>query len=181
MDYFWNAIKARAAGLDGLSGVARFGLVTSFDPVSYAARVLIQPENILSGWLPVVSNWVGAGWGVCAPLSPGSQVLVISQEGDSEQGVIIGSVWSTVELPPGAPVGELWLVHQSGSYIKMHNDGSLALQAATVNIYGNLVVSGDVSDRGGTHGTLNGLRSVYDMHTHSDPQGGVTSQPLEVL
>lgn len=41
MDQFWNMVKASAAGLDGQGGVARFGLVSSFDPSAYAARVLI--------------------------------------------------------------------------------------------------------------------------------------------
>ena len=121
MDQFWNMVKAQAGGLDGLAGVARFGLVSSFDPDAYAAKVLIQPENVLSGWLPIVSAWVGAGWGLAAPLMPGAQVLVIAQEGDAEHGVIIGAVWSTVDRPLAAPAGELWLQHQSGSFLKLHN------------------------------------------------------------
>jgi phage baseplate assembly protein gpV len=179
MDQFWNLVKSHAAGLDGLAGVARFGLVSSFDPSAYAARVMIQPENVLSGWLPVLSSWVGAGWGMAAPLNPGAQVLVLAQEGDAEQGVIIGAVWSAVDTPLPAPAGELWLQHQSGSFVKLHNDGSIALQATVVNVSGNLVVSGDISDQGGAHGTLVALRSAYDAHTHADPQGGSTGLPSE--
>jgi phage baseplate assembly protein gpV len=177
MDQFWNMIKAQAGVLDGLSGVARFGLVSSFDPSSYAARVLIQPENVLSGWLPIVSSWVGAGWGFAAPLVPGAQVLVIAQEGDAEHGVIIGAVWSVVDAPLAAPAGEGWLVHRSGSFLKLHNDGTIAMQAPVVNINGNLVVSGDISDRAGAHGTLTGFRQAYDAHDHDVPGGGVTGAP----
>jgi phage baseplate assembly protein gpV len=174
MDQFWNMVKAQAGGLDGLGGVARFGLVSSFDPAAYAARVLIQPENVLSGWLPILSTWVGAGWGLAAPLTPGAQVLVIAQEGDAEQGVIIGAVWSAVDTPLGAPAGELWLKHQSGSFLKLHNDGTIALQAGVVNVTGNLVVTGDISDQNGQHGTVAALRNAHDTHVHADPQGGVT-------
>jgi phage baseplate assembly protein gpV len=181
MDQFWNMVKAHAGGLDGLTGVARFGLVSSFDPATYSAKVLIQPENVLSGWLPIVSAWVGAGWGFAAPLLPGAQVLVIAQEGDAEQGVIIGSVWSSVDQPLTAPAGEIWLQHQSGSFVKMLNDGTISLKASTVNITGNLVVSGDVSDQHGAHGTLAALRNVYDQHTHADPQGGVSGPPSGTL
>jgi len=181
MDQLWNTVKARAAGLDGMTGMARFGLVSSFDPNAYAARVLMQPENVLSGWLPVLSLWVGSGWGLCAPLVPGAQVMVIAQEGDAEQGVVIGAVWSAVDLPPATPAGEFWLLHQSGSFLKLHNDGSIALQAPVVNVAGNLVVSGDISDHAGAHGTVNNLRNVYDSHTHSVPQGGLTTQPLETV
>ena len=177
MDRFWNMVKAQAGGLDGLTGVARFGLVSSFDPVAYAARVLIQPENVLSGWLPVLSNWVGAGWGLASPLVPGAQVLVIAQEGDSEQGVIIGAVWSAVDTPLAAPVGELWLQHQTGSFVKLKNNGTIVLQASEVNIVGNLVVTGDIADQNQAHGTVANLRSAYDTHNHPDPQGGNTGLP----
>jgi phage baseplate assembly protein gpV len=162
MDLFSNVSKSHAAGLDGLGGVARFGLVSSFDPNAYAARVMLQPENVLSGWLPIVSAWVGAGWGLAAPLTPGDQVLVVAQEGSAEHGVILGAVWSVVDAPLPAPAGELWLRHQT---------------ATTVNITGNLVVSGNISDQGGAHGTLAALRSAHDNHTHADPQGGETGLP----
>jgi phage baseplate assembly protein gpV len=181
MDRFWNEVKARAGGLDGMAGVARFGLVASFDPASYAAKVLIQPENILSGWLPIISAWVGAGWGFAAPLTPGDQVLVMAQEGDAEQGVIVGCVWSAVDQPMATPSGELWLRHQTGSFLKLHNDGTIALQAPVVNIAGNLVVSGDISDQAGAHGTLAALRNAHDTHAHEDPQGGITGLPTVTL
>ncbi len=177
MDRFWNAVKARAGGLDGMAGVARFGLVSSFDPAGYAARVLLQPENVLSGWLPILSAWVGNGWGLAAPLTPGDQVLVVAQEADAEHGVIMGCVWSAVDKSPGAPGGELWLQHQTGSFVKLHNDGTIAMQASTVNITGNLVVSGNISDQNGARGTLAALRQAYDEHVHADPQGGATGLP----
>ncbi len=163
--------------MDGLAGVARFGLVSSFDPNTYAARVLIQPENILSGWLPVLSAWVGNGWGLAAPLSPGDQVLVLSQEAESEHGVIAGSVWSAVDRPLPAPSGELWLQHQSGSFLKLHNDGTIAMQATQVTITGNLIVSGDIADQNATHGTVAKLRNAHDSHTHPEAQGGNTGTP----
>ncbi|MDD2878005.1 MAG: phage baseplate assembly protein V [Acidiphilium sp.] len=181
MDAFWNAVKVRAAALDGMSGQARFGVVASFDPTAYAARVTMQPENLLSGWLPVLSGWIGAGWGMAAPLSPGDQVMVLGQEGDAEQAVVIGRVWSNAEPTPGAPVGEFWLVHQTGSFIKLKNDGTIALQASTVSIEGNLMVSGGISDLGGQHGSVDTLRQAYDGHVHPDPQGGQTGTPSAVV
>ena len=181
MDRFWNAVKGRAGGLDGLAGVARFGLVSSYDPANYAARVMLQPENILSGWLPILSSWVGAGWGLAAPLTPGDQVLVLMQEADSEHGVIAGCVWSAVDKPLLAPSGELWVQHQSGSFLKLHNDGTISMQAPTVLISGNLMVSGDIADQNGIHGSLASLRNGYDAHTHPDAQGGNTGLTSEVI
>ena len=68
MDRFLNIVKAHAAALDRAQGQPRFGLVASVDPQRYAVRVSLQPEGVLSGWLPVLSQWVGAGWGIaCLP------------------------------------------------------------------------------------------------------------------
>lgn len=180
MDQLWNMIKAGAGGLDGLAGTLRFGLVSSFDPATYSAKVMIQPENVLSGWLPVMACWVGNGWGLAAPLPPGTQVVILAQEGDAEQGVIAGAVWSAVDKPLAAPAGELWLQHQSGSFVKLLNDGTIQLSAPTVHVQGNLVVSGDVSDQSGAHGTLAALRNAYDQHVHPAP-GGTTGLASEIV
>jgi len=181
VDQFWNLVKERSASLDGRSGVVRFGLVASFDPSAYAARVMMQPENVLSGWLPVMTIWMGNGWGMAAPLVPGTQVVVVPQEGDAEHGIIIGATWSNVDRPLGAPAGELWIQHENGNFLKLMNDGTISLSAPTVKISGNLVVTGDISDQGGSHGTVAMFRSDYDQHVHSVPQGGVTGLASETL
>ena len=95
--------------------------------------------------------------------------MVLAQEGNAEHGVIIGATFSTVQLPPVAPVGEFWLVHSSGSFIKLQNDG-------TIRMSGDLYVSGNVYD---SHGPLSGLRAHYDEHTHIDSRGGTTSVSSE--
>jgi len=47
-------------------------------------------------------------------------------------------------------------------------------------VQGNLVVSGDVSDQGGAHGTLAVLRNAYDQHVHQAP-GGTTGPASEIV
>jgi hypothetical protein len=168
MERLLNVIKQHAGGLDQGGGQPRFGIVTSVNPAAATARVTLQPEGVLSGWLPVLSPWIGAGWGMCCPPSPGDQVLVLAQEGDAEHGMIIGRAFSNTQATPAAPVGELWLVHGSGSFIKLQNDG-------TVQVHGDLHVAGDVYDK---QGPLSRLRNHYNAHTHS-PNGAssTTSQP----
>lgn len=117
MDRLLNGIKAHASALDQMQGQPRFGVVASVNVTEGTARVQLQPEAVLTGWLPVLSPWVGAGWGMACPPQPGDQVLVVPQEGDSEHGVIVGRAFSNALRPPPAPSGELWLVHQSGSFI----------------------------------------------------------------
>lgn len=162
-----NAVKAHAAGLDASAGQPRFATVATVDPSRHAARVLLQPEGVLTGWLPVAVPFVGAGWGmVCLP-APGDQVIVLPQEGAGEHGIVVGGSYSDAAPPPAAPAGEVWLVHRSGAALHLCGDG-------TVRVIGDLRVSGDVYDR---HGSLAQLRGHYNAHGHPDPQGGETGPP----
>jgi hypothetical protein len=174
MDSFLNHLKGQASQLDQSWAQPRLGTVASVDPGAYAARVTIQPEGVLSGWLPIGSSWVGAGWGLACLPTPGDQVLVLWQEGDSEHGIIVCRLWSNAALPPAAPVGELWLQHRSGSYLKLRNDGSIASSAGTWSHTGDLHVSGDVVD---SHGALSALRAHYNAHVH--PPDDVTPMPVD--
>lgn len=180
MDRLINAIKGHSGGLDLGQGQPRFGTITSFDPNSYAARVMMQPEGVLSNWLPVLAAWVGNGWGIACPPSVGDQVMVIAQEGHAEQGVIIGCAYSEQMRPPqiaNAPVpsGEAVLFHTSGAYLRFANDGGFILSAAAgnqVTVTGDLIVTGNISDQSGSHGTIADLRAAYDEHVHNDVASG---------
>ena len=169
MDSFLNQIKSHAAQMDQGWAQPRLAVVSSVDPATFTARVLIQPESITSGWLPIASVWVGSGWGLACPPAPGDQVLVIWQEGDAEHGIIIGRLWSSVTHPPQAPPGEFWLVHASGSFIKLHNDGTLESSAQTWTHKGDLRVNGDVFDQ---HGAVSALRAHYNEHVHPPSDAG---------
>ena len=167
---FTNALKSHSASLDLAVGQAKFGIVASVNYQSAMGRVTIQPDGVLSGWLPILSQYTGSGWGlVCLP-SPGDQVLVLPQEGDIEQGVIVGAAFSTKQLPPQAAEGEFLIVHKSGSSLKLSNDGS-------IHISGDLHVQGDVFD---SHGALSHLRTTYNSHTHIVPPQTQTSAPLAI-
>lgn len=167
MDRFVNALKLRASRLDLRSAQPRFGTVTSVNVDKALARVVLQPEGVLSGWLPILSSWTGSGWGMFCPPSLGDQVLVVAQEGLAEHGVIIGGAFSDSHKPPPVPVGELWLVHKSGSHLKLKNDGSITIK-------GDLHVDGEVFDR---DGSLSGLRYTYNHHRHTGGGNGLTSYP----
>ena len=97
-------------------------------------------------------------------------MVVIPQEGDLSAGIVIGSVYSTHQRPPIAPVGEYWLVHQSGTSLKLANDG-------TVRIEGDLHVDGQIFDH---QGSLDHLRRTYNSHTHPGYQQSTTETPNQV-
>ncbi|MBW4091064.1 MAG: phage baseplate assembly protein V [Proteobacteria bacterium] len=181
MDRLLNVMKAHASALDNGHARPRFALVTSVDPATATARVSLQPEGVLSGWLPILTPSAGAGWGIWCPPSPGDQVMILAQEGDAEQGVIVGRAFSLVDTPPAAAAGELWLVHASGSSVRLLNSGVIEMIGpvtiqGTVTVSGDVLVAGNVSDQ---HATLADLRSHYDTHMHVDSRGGVTSVPTQ--
>ncbi|SOY56863.1 phage baseplate assembly protein V [Cupriavidus taiwanensis] len=122
---------------------SRAGIVRSYDPDRAAARVeFVDRSNtsddealFISGWLPVTSPWVGNGWGMDAPPSPGDQVEVKFFGGSVENGYVCGRLYSDADRPPGAPSGEFWVVHKSGSSLKFKNDGTVEVVAHTTAKY----------------------------------------------
>jgi hypothetical protein len=103
----------------------RHGLVTSYDPEKYLAKVKFMPEGQESGWLPVETGHIGQGYGITVGLQVGSgdsgtggsgsqassqsgdQVIVRFQEGDFESGKIVQRVHSDQETPPKTESGEI--------------------------------------------------------------------------
>lgn len=156
-------------------------------------KVIIQPENVITGWLPVSSYWVGNGWGMFAPLSIGDLVEVHFQEGSFEAGIINMRFFNDVARPLNVLSGEFWLQHKSGAYFKLLNngnatfsdghgatvtlngDGTITSQASQWNhagnmtiISGNLKVAGDITDTYNTNTrTIAGMRTVYNGHRRS--------------
>ena len=112
----------------------RFGVIRSYDPNAYRAKVLIQPENILSGWLPISSEYVGNGFGLFFAPAPGDTVLCQFADGDFGMGVIgSGKIFLPTMPPVPCPPGQVMLVHSSGTYIKILSSGELDM-----NVVGNL-------------------------------------------
>jgi phage baseplate assembly protein V len=136
VDQLLNALKLHMASMDAQVGQARMGVVQSYDPNSGTAKVLIQPEGVLTSWLPVLSQSVGAGWGVHAPLAGGEQVLVLPMEGDAENGVIVGRAWSDQMQPPQNPFGgtlgatQILLLDKGGSALLFDAAGNIRVKNA---------------------------------------------------
>ena len=175
-----NALKIHAARLDGQVPAARYGVVQSVSPKDCTVKVLLQPENVLTGWLPVLMAGLGNGWGVVVLPSVGQQVLVLAEYGEAGSGVVAGAAFSALTQPPQvasapggtasyAQAGEPLLVGAGGAILRLCADGSIYMQASAVRVQGDLVVQGDVSDR---HGSMNRLRENYNMHVHGGVQTG---------
>ncbi len=101
MDDFFEVMATSPDGSRGSFAQPRMGTVTSSNSLTATAKVLLQPEGVLTGWLPVLTQWAGSGWGMTCPVSPGDQVLIIPQEGDAQHGLIVGRLYSNLVRPPG--------------------------------------------------------------------------------
>jgi phage baseplate assembly protein V len=191
-----NHMRLQAQILGEQYAKPRLGLISAYDPNTYAAKVRIQPDDVETGWLPVLTPWVGAGWGLHAPPTPGDQVLVVFQEGSVENGVVVGARYNNVERPLPAPSGELWLVHQSGAFVKLTTDGKLTLNdqagssvvlngdgTGTMSFSGGLTLNANTIVNGDLHatGTVTGDADVVFAgksaltHTHGGVQGGTAN------
>ena len=118
----------------------RHGLVTSYDPQRYLAKVTLQPEGQETGWLPIETGHIGEGYGLVIGLQPGAgavsqggqqqpgnqgdQVIVRFQEGDVESGKIVQRVHSDQDQPPQAQSGEIII------WTKFKNSGGQTPDAA---------------------------------------------------
>ena len=187
MDGMTNVMRREAMRAMSQTATVRIGIVSAYDPSNYSAKVRIQPEDAETGWIPVTTPWSGSGWGMFCPPTPGDVVDVHFQEGGKLAGFVALRHFGDQFRPLSVPTGEFWIVHKSGSFLKFHNDGTLEITgesninitAPTVNIAGNLNVTGDIIDRYEAGGyTMASFRATYDEHKHHDSLSGTTSVPL---
>lgn len=137
-----NSMRAHAVqALDG-KVATRLGVVESYDPNTYSVKVTLQPDGTGTGWIPVGSPWVGNGWGLFSPPSPGDQVEIGYQEDDRGAPIARLRLFDVTNMPLPCPSGEFWLVHKTGAFFKLTNDGKALINgqveidatAPTINI-----------------------------------------------
>lgn len=126
----------------------RTGIVSAFHPDSYCAKVKLLPSKIETGWIPVGTQWGGAGWGCFAPPPIGALVSMLF-EGDSiDVGCITNILYNDEDTPLAVDAGEYWLVHKTGTYFKMKNDGSILTKAQVFKHTGAGYCDGPLSASG---------------------------------
>lgn len=190
-----NAMSERAMRATDRKAHSTPGIVTSYNPNTYSVKVTLQPEGVETGWLPLLSQQVGNGWGLYSPPAIGDLVHVLFTDGDIEAGVVVGAYYNNQDVPLPVPSQEVWMVHKSGSFLKFHNDGTVELTSigeltitaphtthnGDMQLNGSLRVSEDISDKNTAHGTLANLRDTYNGHHHGGVRSGgdSTATPTE--
>jgi hypothetical protein len=192
MDRLANQMRIAAVRATQFDVSSAKGVVTSYDPNRYAAKVFIMPEGSFpdetgeieeSGWIPVNTSWSGNGWGMFCPPSPGDQVTIQFIEGDTTSAEIVGRVFDVAHLPLNVPSGEFWLVHASGTFLKLTNDGKVSLNSSAEIDVGNLVDAVQTLctqafhdwAEGHVHGGVTRGSSTTDVPTTSPPADSLTA------
>lgn len=189
IDKIVNLMHQKALETLSTFSQTRIGTISTYNPNNYTAQVLIQPDGILTSYLPILTDWVGNGWGAYFAPTVGDLVMCHFMEGDFTSGFIAKSINNLIDQPPAnIPSGECWLVHKTGTFLKFHNDGTIEIKTLDANnnptniningnivLTGNLTASGDILDNSsGSHintNTIRAMRTIYDGHTH----GGVSA------
>lgn len=108
----------------------RIGIVSSYDPATHSVKLMRQPENIETGFIPLPSHAIGSGWGIVTGPQVGDQFVMGFVGGDVEVPFIAGRLFSDQEKPPTVQSGEILMKHQSGSSITFHANGSVTHTSA---------------------------------------------------
>ncbi|MBU9203136.1 phage baseplate assembly protein V [Burkholderia multivorans] len=175
---------------------AKIGEISSYDG-QMNVKVMFQPENVESEWMPLGCIGIGNSWGVAVGPNIGDQVLVEFPEGDIESGVVTARVFSVAQPAIPVPAGEIWMVHKAGSSLKFLDDGEVRLSTTgnlTANVTGNASITstGDATVTApsislGAMGqsllafVTSAFESLFNDHTHPDPQGGNTLAPNQKM
>lgn len=149
----------------------RPGVVTDFDPDKHLYRQQIGVDEngqpIKSPWRPYSAH--AGALKQFVPLSVGQQMLLISPDGDIEQGIGFPFGWSTANPSPSSDGSTL-----AGSF------GGLAwsISGGVLTVTGKVAVVGDFKASGGVF--EHNSKDVGSTHKHSGVQAGAgeTGSPV---
>lgn len=179
MDRLLGAYGRHASHMDSRAAHPRCALVTSVDADGHTVRVTIQPEGVLSGWIPVPAVGVG-GVSIVSPPSVGDQVVVVFQEGDHEHPLVMGRLFSSVDKPPTSPISgkaigadELGIFGGGGAFLHLTGDGIWHFKGP-VKIDGDVEITGKLTTTGIIKSLEDVVAKVVSLfsHTHSGVKSG---------
>ena len=163
----------------------KFGVVTAINPLTARARVEFADDNILSYWLPILQKKTLKDK-FYSIVDVGEQVACLMDE-NSEDGVILGSIYTSLEEVPGITKDQHIAKFEDGSFIEYNKENQmLTIVAKTVNIVGDIYQTGflentdgilsatDITDK---KSSMQAMRDIYNEHTHTGNQGVPTSAP----
>lgn len=124
---FRSNLRQMIAQMIAGGGHLRCGLVNAYDPVAYRVKVVLQPEGIETGWMPILTLMSGSSFGVYAAPSQGNEALVFGLEGDAQVLVCLGFLNNVEDVPPTIQSGEVKVIAKAGGSMAMTQDGHVTV------------------------------------------------------
>ena len=111
----------------------KFGIVTAINPLTAKARVEFADDNILSYWLPILQKKTLKDK-FYSIVDVGEQVACLMDK-NSEDGVILGSIYTSLDEVPGITKDQHIAKFEDGSFIEYNKENQmLTIVAKTVGI-----------------------------------------------
>jgi len=107
------------------------------------------------------------------------EVALYTDEGDT----IVLRRDRRIEVTAGAQVTVTAPTVELAATTKVLIDAPLVEVTGNLEVAGNVQAAGNVTDNAGTPqaGTMAGMRTTYNLHTHPDPHGGNTGAPNQSM
>ena len=163
----------------------RFGIVSQINLLLAQARVFFEDDESTSFWLPVLQTKTLKDKFYAMP-DINEQVVCLMDE-NSEDGVILGAIYSTEDVPVINSEKQISLNLENNSLINIDKEtNTLTVSFQNINLNGNINHTGvlintagitsqaDITDK---TSSMQAMRDVYNPHTHTGNQGSPTSSP----
>ena len=167
----------------------RFGIVSQINPVLAQARVNFADDESTSYWLPIIQSKTMKDKFFVMP-DIGEQVACLMDE-NSEDGVILGAIYSSVDLPVETSEKQISLNLENSSLINIDKEtNTLTITFENINLNGNINHTGmlintdgitsqaDITDN---TSSMQAMRDIYNSHSHTGNQGSPTSSPNQAM
>jgi phage baseplate assembly protein gpV len=165
--------------------VLKFGIITKIDPITARARVKFAEDDHQSFWLPILqAKTMNDKFYVLPDI--GEQAACLMDE-NFEDGVVLGTIYSSEDIPKNQTTNEIALNLENGSFANIDKENDvLTLAFSKVKIIGDIENEGNFkntlgiisdSDITDEKSSMQAMRDVFNPHTHTGNQGSATSNP----
>ncbi len=163
--------------------------MSQINPISVQARVSFEDDELTSYWLPILQTKTLKDKFYSMP-DIGEQVVCLMDE-NSEDGVILGAIYSSADLAITQSEKEHSINLEDGSSINASKETStLSVVFQNIKLVGNIEHDGIFTNTNGIKSnaditdktsSMQAMRDIYNPHTHTGNQGNPTSKPNKAM
>ena len=163
----------------------RFGIVSQINPLLCQARVNFGDDDSTSYWLPILQTKTLKDKFYSMP-DINEQVVCLMDQ-NSEDGVILGAIYSSEDKPAVTSEKQLSVNLENGSQINADKEtDTLTVIFQNIKLVGDITHEGILTNTNGIKSdaditdktsSMQDMRDVYNSHNHTGNQGSPTSSP----